>query len=162
MEGNGSVYQVNPVSRISGEGRAEFSRTWGTDFDQKGGGRGGGGEGTGGAGLFVRYYYNICTTLTLSRVRCYRHTVFARRCTRTSAGYLILASCTTVSDASPISTDVLRCCCALFAIGYRVDDRCCLDCFACSHNSVLALTWGFFIFPLQNYWSLCVITSLWP
>ena len=36
-----SVYQVNPVSRISGEGRAKFSRTWGPDFDQKGGGRGG-------------------------------------------------------------------------------------------------------------------------
>ena len=26
-------------------GRAEFLRTWGHDFDQKGGGRGGGGEG---------------------------------------------------------------------------------------------------------------------
>ena len=42
MEGNASVYhQVNPVSRISGEARAEFLRTWGPDFDQKGGGRGG-------------------------------------------------------------------------------------------------------------------------
>ena len=41
MEGNASVYQVNLVSRISGEGRAEFLRTWGPDFDQKGGGRGG-------------------------------------------------------------------------------------------------------------------------
>ena len=40
------MYQVNPVSRISGEGRAEFLRTWGPDFDQKGGGRGeGGGRG---------------------------------------------------------------------------------------------------------------------
>ena len=49
MEGNASVYQVNPVSRISGEGRAEFSTTWGPDFDQKGGGRGerGGGDGWG-------------------------------------------------------------------------------------------------------------------
>ena len=43
MEGNASVYQVNTaVSRITGEGRAEFLRTWGPDFDQKGGGRGGG------------------------------------------------------------------------------------------------------------------------
>ena len=46
MEGNASVYQVNPVSRVSGEGRAEFLRTRGPDFDQKGGGReGGGGRG---------------------------------------------------------------------------------------------------------------------
>ena len=29
VEGNASVYQVNPVSRITGEGRAEFLRTWG-------------------------------------------------------------------------------------------------------------------------------------
>ena len=41
MEGNASVYQVNPVSRISGEGRAEFLRTWGPNFDRKRGGRGG-------------------------------------------------------------------------------------------------------------------------
>ena len=34
-------------------GRAKFLRTWGPDFDQKGGGRGEGGKGTGGAGLFV-------------------------------------------------------------------------------------------------------------
>ena len=37
MEGNASVYRVNPGSRISGEGRAEFLSTWGPDFDQKGG-----------------------------------------------------------------------------------------------------------------------------
>ena len=37
MERNASIYQVNPVSRISGKGRAEFFRTWGPDFDQKGG-----------------------------------------------------------------------------------------------------------------------------
>ena len=36
VEGNESVYQVNPARRISGEGRAEFLRTWGPDFDQKG------------------------------------------------------------------------------------------------------------------------------
>ena len=60
MEGNASVYQVNPVCRITGEGRAEFLRTWGPDFDQKGGGRGGGGEGgegTGEAAQFVRGNY---------------------------------------------------------------------------------------------------------
>ena len=45
MEGNASVSQVNPVCRVKGEGRAEFSRTWGPDFDQKGGGRGGRGHG---------------------------------------------------------------------------------------------------------------------
>ena len=54
MEGNASVYQVNPVSRMSGEGMAEFSRAWGPDFDQKGRE---GGEGTGGAGQFVRGNY---------------------------------------------------------------------------------------------------------
>ena len=37
VEGNASVYQVNPVGRITGEGRAEFLRTWGPDFDQNGG-----------------------------------------------------------------------------------------------------------------------------
>ena len=40
MEGNALIYQVNPVSRISGEGRAEFLRTWGRDFDLEGGGGG--------------------------------------------------------------------------------------------------------------------------
>ena len=29
VEGNASVYQVYPVSRIAGEGRAEFLRAWG-------------------------------------------------------------------------------------------------------------------------------------
>ena len=47
MEGIASVYQVNPVSRIAGERRAEFLRTWGPDFDQRGGGRGGEGGGDG-------------------------------------------------------------------------------------------------------------------
>ena len=51
VEGNASVYQVNPVSRMSGEGRAEFSSACGLDFDQKGRE---GGEGTGGAGQLVR------------------------------------------------------------------------------------------------------------
>ena len=35
VEGNVSAYQVDPVSRITGEGRAEFLRTWGPGFDQK-------------------------------------------------------------------------------------------------------------------------------
>ena len=42
MEGNASVYQVHPESRITGEGRAELRMTWGAGFDQKGAGLGGG------------------------------------------------------------------------------------------------------------------------
>ena len=45
MEGNASVYQVNPVSRIIGEGRAGFLRMWGPGFDQEGGEGAGGGAG---------------------------------------------------------------------------------------------------------------------
>ena len=45
VKGNASVYQVNPVSRITGEGRAEILRTWGPGFDQEGAERGGGGGG---------------------------------------------------------------------------------------------------------------------
>ena len=41
---------MNPVSRITGEGRAEFLRTWGRMFDQEGAG----GGGTGGAPQSVR------------------------------------------------------------------------------------------------------------
>ena len=48
MEGNASVYQVNPVSRITGEGRAEFLRTWGPGFNQEGVRGGGGGAGRAG------------------------------------------------------------------------------------------------------------------
>ena len=40
VEGNASVYQVNLVSRKTGEGRAEFLRTWGPGFDQEGAGGG--------------------------------------------------------------------------------------------------------------------------
>ena len=47
MEGNASVYPVNPASRITGEGRAEYLRMWGPGFDQEGGGRGGPGGGGG-------------------------------------------------------------------------------------------------------------------
>ena len=43
MEGNASVYQVNSVSRTTGEGRAEFLRVWGHGFEQEGAGVGGGG-----------------------------------------------------------------------------------------------------------------------
>ena len=42
VEGNVSVYQVNPVSRITGEGKAEFLKTWGPGFDQEGAGGAGG------------------------------------------------------------------------------------------------------------------------
>ena len=52
MEGNASVYQVNPVCRLTGEGRVEFLRTWGAGFDQKGAGLEGGKE-KGGAAQFV-------------------------------------------------------------------------------------------------------------
>ena len=43
VEGNASVYHVNPLSRITGEGRAEFLRTWGPGSDQEGAGGGSGG-----------------------------------------------------------------------------------------------------------------------
>ena len=36
MEGNASVYQVNPVSRKTGEEMAKVLRTWGPGFDQEG------------------------------------------------------------------------------------------------------------------------------
>ena len=49
---------MNPVSRITSKGRAEFLRTWGPGFDQKGVGmEGGKGEGTGGVAQFVRGNY---------------------------------------------------------------------------------------------------------
>ena len=38
VEENASAYQVNLVSRMTGEGRAEFRRTWGLHFVQKGAG----------------------------------------------------------------------------------------------------------------------------
>ena len=38
MEGNACVYQVNPVSRTTGEGRAEFWSTWGPGYYQYGAG----------------------------------------------------------------------------------------------------------------------------
>ena len=69
MEGNTSVYQVNPVSRITGEGRAEFLRTWGPEFDQKGAGRGGGGGGDG-------WGRSICAW---KRIYIYRSILNARR-----------------------------------------------------------------------------------
>ena len=39
VEGNASVYQVNPVNGITAEGGAGFLWAWGPNFDQKGGGR---------------------------------------------------------------------------------------------------------------------------
>ena len=45
MEGNASVHQVYPVSRKTGEGRAEFLRAWGHGFEQEGARAGGGGGG---------------------------------------------------------------------------------------------------------------------
>ena len=36
MEGNAPVYQVYPVSRINGEGRADFLEAWGPGFEQEG------------------------------------------------------------------------------------------------------------------------------
>ena len=38
VEGNSSVYEVFPVSRITGEGRVEYLRTWGHGFEQGGAG----------------------------------------------------------------------------------------------------------------------------
>ena len=48
MEGNASFYQVNPVSRITGEGRREFLRTWGLDLIRRGGGTGRAAQSVGG------------------------------------------------------------------------------------------------------------------
>ena len=42
VEGNASVYQLHPVSRKTGEGRAELLRAWGHGFEQEGAGEGGG------------------------------------------------------------------------------------------------------------------------
>ena len=41
LQGNASAYQVNPVSRTTGERRAEFVRAWGAGFEQEGGRIGG-------------------------------------------------------------------------------------------------------------------------
>ena len=68
MEENSSVYQMYHVSRITGEGRAEFARAWGLWFEQEGAG---GGEGkTGGATQYVRGSYKLFkgTTLTVVEV----------------------------------------------------------------------------------------------
>ena len=47
VEGDTSVYQVNPASRVTGKGRAEFSRMWEPGFDQEGAGGARGGDGRG-------------------------------------------------------------------------------------------------------------------
>ena len=60
---NASVYQVNPVSRMTGEGRAEVLRVWGPGFDQKGAGvRGGACE----AAQFGRGNYKSFKGITLT------------------------------------------------------------------------------------------------
>ena len=64
MEGNASLYQVNPVSPITVEGRAEFLRTWGPGFDQEGAG----GGGAGGAAQSVRGNYKSCKAINLTVV----------------------------------------------------------------------------------------------
>ena len=66
MERNASVYQVNPVSRKAGEGRAEFLRTWGPDFDQQVGGRWERRGATGGAAQFVRGNYESFKGINLT------------------------------------------------------------------------------------------------
>ena len=38
VERNASIYQVYPVSRITGEEKAEFLRAWGPGFEQEGAG----------------------------------------------------------------------------------------------------------------------------
>ena len=57
---------MNPVSRITSEGRAEFLSTWGPGFDQEGAGRGRVGGGTGGAAQFVRANYKSFKGITLT------------------------------------------------------------------------------------------------
>ena len=61
MKGNASVYQVNTVSRITGDGRAEFLRTCGgLILIKRVAGGGEGGKGTGVAGQFVRGNSYVC------------------------------------------------------------------------------------------------------
>ena len=67
MEGNISVHQVNPVSPITGEGRAEVLRTWWPGLDQRGPGVGGGEQGAaGGAAQFVRGNYKSFKGINLT------------------------------------------------------------------------------------------------
>ena len=53
MEGNASVYQVYPVSRVAGEGKVEVLRAWGNGSEQEGAG----GGGKGGATQYMRGNY---------------------------------------------------------------------------------------------------------
>ena len=61
-------YQVYPVSRITGEGRAEFLRTWGPGFDQKRAGLEGEGDWGGGgrAGNLCLEAINPCKGINLT------------------------------------------------------------------------------------------------
>ena len=55
MDGSALFYQVYPVSRITGEGRAEFLEAWGAGFEQEGatGGRDGRGNSIRGWKLYI-------------------------------------------------------------------------------------------------------------
>ena len=67
VEGNASFYEVNPVSRITGEGRAECFKTWGPGFDQeRARGRGGAKQRTGGAAQSVRGNYTSFEGINLT------------------------------------------------------------------------------------------------
>ena len=70
MEGNASVYQVNLVSRISGEGRAEFLRTWGPDFDQKRAGLEGGRGRVGQNNIIYRIYMCMFMCMLCCNEKC--------------------------------------------------------------------------------------------
>ena len=58
VEGNVSVYRVDPISRMTGDVRAEFSRMWGPGSDQKRAGLGG--EVRGGLGGGEGWAGNSC------------------------------------------------------------------------------------------------------
>ena len=69
MERNASVYQVYTVSRITGEGRAEFLRAWGPGFEQEGAlGRGGGGNGRGNSSVRGNYKSFMAISYTVGFV----------------------------------------------------------------------------------------------
>ena len=61
MEGDASDYQVNLVNRMTGEGRAEFRRTRGPGFDQKGSGGEGGGE----WGVYYYLFFVGCAKMSI-------------------------------------------------------------------------------------------------
>ena len=68
MEGNAPVYQVYPVSRITGEGRAGAFGRGGLGLNKRERGTGGG---TGGATQFVRGNYKSFTRINLTVLEAY-------------------------------------------------------------------------------------------